>query len=163
MFKVTFQGPIIVGDAALLAELLASTSTAALVEPMVASTTPVVDNPTPQVQETNPAPAARRGRKPKPEEPATAQTGTAGDAGQAESNAAAGELNPGAADSGKGDSKGDKPPAVDGDLLDRFTGLVDRDYDAALQLLEQFGVARFSDLKEDQQAAFGDALTQLQA
>lgn len=168
MFKVTFQGPIIVGDAVALAELLGSAGVAAIVEPFHGDA-PVTGGAVQEVavpvkQET--APPARRGRKPKDkEEPATGQTGTAGETGQAEPEVTAAEepaKDEPAADAGegKGDSKGDAPPEVDTDLLERFTALVDKDYDAALALLEGFGVARFSDLTPEQSAAFADALAQ---
>ena len=59
---------------------------------------------------------------------------------------------------------GKKPgPGIqpEGDLLDRFARLIDKDFDAALGILTKFGVERFSDLKPAEHAAFGEALTGL--
>src|SRR3990167_2385049 len=54
----------------------------------------------------------------------------------------------------------DKAP--DGaELLDRFSKLIDTSYDNALGLLEEFGVARFSDLKEEEFSAFAGKLESL--
>lgn len=53
------------------------------------------------------------------------------------------------------------PDKPDGDLLSRFTALVDKNYDSALQLLENFGVDRFSNLKTDQVEGFSKALEEL--
>ena len=52
-------------------------------------------------------------------------------------------------------------PVVDPDLLGRFTDLVDKNYDGALQLLEHFGLARFSNLLPENQKEFGSALAEL--
>ena len=52
-------------------------------------------------------------------------------------------------------------PVVNPDLLGRFTDLVDKNYDGALQLLEHFGLARFSNLLPENQKEFGAALAEL--
>ena len=51
--------------------------------------------------------------------------------------------------------------AVDaGTLLSRFSGLIDKDFEAAKGLLERFGVAKFSDLPEAEFGAFSNALSE---
>lgn len=55
--------------------------------------------------------------------------------------------------------KGEAPDAAA--LLDRFSKLIDTSYDDALGLLEQFGVARFSDLKETEFGGFAEKLDAL--
>lgn len=47
-------------------------------------------------------------------------------------------------------------------LRERFTRLVEEDYDDAIKLLEGFGVGRFSDLKPELYKAFDAALNKLE-
>lgn len=62
-----------------------------------------------------------------------------------------------------------KPDVIDGDaptyetVLDAFTQLIDDDYDGAVELLGEFGVAKFSVLEESQYAAFSAKVAELLA
>jgi hypothetical protein len=50
-----------------------------------------------------------------------------------------------------------------GTLLNRFSGLIDQDFEAAKDLLDNFGVAKFSDLPESEFLAFSQKLSELYA
>lgn len=45
-----------------------------------------------------------------------------------------------------------------GVLLERFTSLVESDYDRALDALDAFGVSRFSEVPDEQLEAFAEAI-----
>jgi hypothetical protein len=61
-------------------------------------------------------------------------------------------------------AESDGGEAVDaGTLLNRFSGLIDQDFEAAKDLLDNFGVAKFSDLPESEFLAFSQKLSELSA
>lgn len=62
-------------------------------------------------------------------------------------------------DKSKSSSAADAPDAAA--MLERFAKLIDADFEKAKAVLDEFGVNRFSDLKAEQQAAFGAKLTEL--
>lgn len=171
--SVQFQGPVIV-EVDKLAALLALAGTPATVELLGEGKVPAKRGPKPKetngeatngsapVQvESAPAradvapeveqPKKKRGRRTKAEMEAARQAaGTANGSAPAETTSAPAETT--------------TAPAVnDAALLNRFTGLVDKDYDNALKLLEGFGVSRFTDLKAEQLGEFGKALHSLGA
>ena len=145
-FSVTFSGPVIV-DAKDLADLLGKAHGLCEVEALK----DVVDKEF--ISKEHPpenvvAPSKPRGRPAKKEEPVAETVGVS----QGEAQARASEAQ------AKQESVKAEP---DGDLLSRFTALVDKNYDSALQLLENFGVDRFSNLKVEQVEGFSKALEEL--
>ena len=46
-------------------------------------------------------------------------------------------------------------------LLEKFTSLIDKDYDSALTLLEEYGVKTFNDLDKEQYNVFGRKVDEL--
>jgi hypothetical protein len=151
-FAVTFSGPLIV-EAKDLANVLSLTSSAAKVEQYIA----VEETAVPPTLEV-PKEKGKPGRKPKSATPENvAGAGADGDGGSVSSGGAE------KADdtAGSAGATAAPEPEVNAELLDRFTSLVDANYDGALQLLENFGVAKFSELGADKHPAFADALKAL--
>ena len=173
--SVQFQGPVIV-EVDKLAALLALTNAPVVVTPynggidMPQKAKPgrkpeevnavAVNGGAPVQVESAPAqpdatvaaevPKKKRGRRTKAE----MEAARAAEAGKTNGEAA----------NGSAPAATSTAPAVNDEaLLNRFTALVDKDYDNALKLLEGFGVSRFTDLKAEQLGEFGKALHSLGA
>lgn len=143
MLSVKFDSPIII-DEKNLGQLLLLAGVAARVEPYVEGAKPgrkprVVDTPepTPEPQASTPVVAEvkkKPGRPAKVEEKPT-----------------------------EPEAKEEVAEVVDGaSLLSRFSALIDKDFDSARSLLEEFGVGKFSDLGEADFAAFSNKMAELE-
>ena len=167
MLSVKFQAPILI-DEKNLAALLALTGVPAMVEPLVNGAAP------------------KRGRKPRaeampPAEPAPAAAGAVEQQASTEPVAPVktkrgpkpkAQAAPAPEPVPETKKRGPKPkaqaapatpagPAPDADeLLGRFSTLIDKDFDQAKGLLDQFGVERFSDMKTAEYGAFAAALSE---
>lgn len=163
MLQVTFQGPIVVSPENLPA-LLALAGVAAVVAPYVPAVVP--ENPQPEPAPVNrgrprrqpQAQAQAPAEPPVPDTPKDATPADVPDPAPAESTSH--QMDAAAATAG---AVAGAATAAVGDLLSRFTDLVDKNYDGALNLLGQFGVGRFSDLKAEAHDAFSKALSDLGA
>jgi hypothetical protein len=142
-FAVTFDKPVVV-SAEHLGAFLALAGVPANVHPLDPETRYFRPSDEPTAQDES-APAAapaaegkRRGRpaKVKGEDPAAGS----------EPEAAASE-------------QATTPASAPEELQVRFTNLVAKDYDKALEVLGNFGVSRFTELKPEQHAAIADVLT----
>lgn len=145
MLSVKFDSPIII-DEKNLGALLTLAGVAARVEPYVEGAKPgrkprTVEAPAPVVEAEVHTPVVEEvkkkpGRPPKVKEPEAAP----------EPAAAVEEAE-----------------VVDGaSLLSRFSALIDKDFDSARSLLEEFGVGKFSDLGEADFAAFSNKMAELE-
>jgi len=152
MLSVKFESPIII-DEKNLGALLALAGVAARVEPYVEG--------------------AKPGRKPKvvadappPSEPAPPEAGQQESTPDKEAvkEPVKRERKPAATKTvDKPAESSDEAETVDGaSLLTRFSALIDADFDAARGLLEDFGVAKFSDLAEGDFAAFSNKMSDLE-
>lgn len=181
MLKLTFPGPVVIHKEA-LAALLQIVATAVLVEPHVEADPAAPKVRAPRVKANAPAaPVAA------PNEAAATETAptAAADAPDPEPEVSGAEQEPARrgrkamSDEEKAAAKALRAAAAEAvakvasptvaavvtavapELLERFSSLIDLDYDKALGLLEQFGVARFSALPADEHEAFAKELDQL--
>jgi hypothetical protein len=151
MLSVKFKSPIVI-DEKNLGALLSLAGVAAEVEPYVdgakvrkprAAAAPAPEptsEPEPQASTPVAEPVkekAKPGRPKKVVEEAKAEEGPAADDGGEEVDA--------------------------GTLLNRFSSLIDNDFEGAKDLLDNFGVAKFSDLPESEFLAFSQKLSELDA
>jgi hypothetical protein len=158
MLSVKFKSPIVI-DEKNLGALLSLAGVAAEVEPYVDGAKVrkprAVAAPAPAAEEppvSTPEPEVVKEKK-KPGRKSNAEKEAAAAAAAAASEPEVGdEPDPAANEGGE---------AVDaGTLLSRFSGLIDKDFEAAKGLLDRFGVAKFSDLPETEFGAFSNALSE---
>lgn len=155
LVEVTFQAPAVI-EADQLGALLGIIKAPVSVQPVDGATpeVPAVQRPIAATEPSaeNKPQAKPRGRPTsKKADPAAAQQAAAPAANASSSSPA---------------ETGTTPPAAaapNTDLLERFSSLIDKDYDAALAALEQFGASRFSELKPEQHEAFAAHLSGLGA
>ena len=144
MLSVKFDSPIIIEEKNLGA-LLTLAGVAARVEPYTEGAKPgrkprvVAEAPAPEPQASAPEPVpvkepAKRGPKPKVKEAAAAAPAATEEAEVVDSSS----------------------------LRDRFSALIDKDFDGARGLLEHFGVSQFSGLSEGDFAAFSTKMAELE-
>ena len=164
MLSVKFKSPIVI-DEKNLGALLSLAGVAAEVEPYVdgakvrkprAAAAPAPE-PTsePEPQASTPEPAAVK-EKAKPGRKSNAQKAAeAAAAAAAASEDVGGETDTTPIEDSDGGEEVDA-----GTLLNRFSGLIDKDFEAAKDLLDRFGVAKFSDLPEAEFLAFSNALSE---
>jgi hypothetical protein len=156
MLSVKFESAIVI-DEKNLGALLALAGVAARVEPYVEGVKP---GRKPRVVAEAPAAAEPEVHTPVVEPVKVVKK--PGRKSNAEKQAAAAAASEDVADeaaTGVEDSDGGE--AVDaGTLLSRFSGLIDKDFEAAKGLLDRFGVAKFSDLPEAEFGAFSNALSE---
>ena len=142
MLSVKFDSPIII-DEKNLGQLLLLAGVAARVEPYVEGAKPgrkprAVEAPAPEPQASTPVVEEvkkKPGRPAKVEEKPT-----------------------------EPEAKEEVSEVVDGaSLLSRFSALIDKDFDSARSLLEEFGVGKFSDLGEADFAAFSNKMAELES
>jgi hypothetical protein len=160
MLSVKFKSPIVI-DEKNLGALLSLAGVAAEVEPYVDGAK--VRKPRAVAA---PAPAAEEPPVSTPEPEVVKEKKKPGRKSNAEKEAAAAAA--AASEDVGGDEtdtvkikESDGGEAVDaGTLLSRFSGLIDKDFEAAKGLLDRFGVAKFSDLPETEFGAFSNALSE---
>ena len=146
MLSVKFDSPIII-DEKNLGQLLLLAGVAARVEPYVEGAKPgrkprTVEAPPPEPQAPTPVVEEVKEEKKKPGRPPRVKEPEAAP----EPVAAV-----------------DEAEVVDGaSLLSRFSALIDKDFDSARSLLEEFGVGKFSDLGEADFAAFSNKMAELE-
>jgi len=164
MLSVKFKSPIVI-DEKNLGALLSLAGVAAEVEPYV-------DGAKVRKPRAAAAPAPEPTSEPEPQastpvaEPVK-EKGKPGRKSNAQKAAEAAAAIEAAGKPMTGEAK-DQPAADDdggeevdaGTLLNRFSGLIDKDFEAAKGLLDRFGVAKFSDLDEAEFAAFSNALSE---
>jgi hypothetical protein len=163
MLSVKFKAPIVI-DEKNLGALLSLAGVAAEVEPYADGTKPgrkpraaAAPAPEPDAAEpqaSTPEPEGVKG-KGKPGRKSKAQKEAEAAAAAIE---AAGAPMTGEAEDQPADDGGEEVDA--GTLLNRFSGLIDKDFEAAKDLLDRFGVAKFSDLPETEFGAFSNALSE---
>jgi len=168
MLSVKFESPIVI-DEKNLGALLALAGVAARVEPYVEGAKPgrkpravaapapePTSEPEPQASTPVAEPVkekAKPGRKSNAQKAAEAAAAAASEDVGGETEKDTVEIE---------DSDGGE--AVDaGTLLSRFSSLIDNDFEGAKSLLDNFGVAKFSDLEESQFLAFSNKLSELSA
>jgi hypothetical protein len=157
MLSVKFKSPIVI-DEKNLGALLSLAGVAAEVEPYVDGAKVrkprAVAAPAPAAEEppvSTPEPEVVKEKK-KPGRKSNAEKEAAAAAAAASEPEVGDEPDPAANEGGE---------AVDaGTLLSRFSGLIDKDFEAAKGLLDRFGVAKFSDLPETEFGAFSNALSE---
>lgn len=179
MLSVTFQGPIIV-EADKLAALLSLAGVPATVEPVVEGKKPRKANGTnghanghaeptleyaPNAEKApdsvttvapveDAPPAKKRGRKSNAEK-AAAAAASGGQLSEPADAAPAADPAPAKHSEATGVNGAAVATGANFDALrDRFAGLIDKDYDGALNLLQKYGVDRFGALPEKDFAAF---------
>jgi len=149
MLSVKFESPIVI-DEKNLGALLALAGVAARVEPYVEGVKPGRKPRAAVAAPEAPAAAEPEASTPEPEVVKEVKK-----VGRPKKEVAEKEPEPEAPAADEGGE------AVDaGTLLSRFSGLIDKDFEAAKDLLDRFGVAKFSDLPETEFGAFSNALSE---
>lgn len=173
MFIVTPRAPIVVSADQL--QMLLKMVGPSHVE--VTPETSAAKAETPKTEMPAVAPVKRE-RKPKPEAAVVAPTGKKrGRKSNAEKAAVAAALAELVAETvpelaeeadvesvveGKSSKKMDPQPANADDLLNRFSTLIDKNFEAAKGVLDSFGIGKFSELKESDYGNFGVKLEELE-
>lgn len=154
--KVTLKGDLIIEDAGVLDDLI-QIAVASGVEVLIA---PVEAKTSGETVVKTPAKRTPRKPKPKPEQKAPTHEDVIPPVAEEPvvSEDKPVEVEPEV--KVKGDTTGAATYNYD-TLLEKFTSLIDKDYDSALTLLEEYGVKTFNDLDKGQYDVFGTKVDKL--